>query len=61
MTEEELKKMGRPPVDNPASARLPSIRITPNKLKAYKNAARDENMILSEWVRKALDRELNRA
>jgi len=59
MTEEELKRMGRPRVDNPASARLPSIRITPDKLEAYKDAAVKKDIKLSEWVRDALDRELN--
>jgi predicted HicB family RNase H-like nuclease len=55
MTEEELKRMGRPPVENPATERLPMVRVTPEKLKAYKEAAEKEEISFSAWVRKSLD------
>jgi hypothetical protein len=59
MTEEELKRMGRPPIEDGYTSQMPRIRVTPRQLKAYKGAAEQKDMKLSEWVRGALDRELN--
>jgi len=55
MTKEERKKMGRPPLENGYSAQMPRIRLTPDKLKAYKKAAKQAKKSLSEWVRSSLD------
>ncbi len=50
------KKMGRPPVDNPASTTLPRVRVTPDKLAAYKKSAEQSGQSFSAWIRKWLDK-----
>jgi len=59
---EKLKKkkrpMGRPKSDNPSSATLPLIRVTPDKLKEYKQAAETSGSNFSHWVRGTLDKAL---
>ena len=47
---------GRPKIDNPASEKLPMIRVTKEQLDNYKNAAEEKQLSFSEWVRKALDK-----
>lgn len=47
--------MGRPKVDNPKTARLPVVQVTPDKLEAYKAAAKESGSNFSQWVRGALD------
>lgn len=63
MSEKESKKskkMGRPPVENPATERLPMVRVTPEKLQSYREKAKQEGKSFSEWVRCALDKALKR-
>jgi len=54
------KSRGRPLSDNPASERLPVVRITPDQLENYKEAAEQEEMAFSSWVRDKLDRAAKR-
>ena len=58
MTEEELKRMGRPPIEDGYTAQMPRIRVTPRQLKAYKDAAKKRDIKLSEWVRDTLNEKL---
>jgi predicted DNA binding CopG/RHH family protein len=55
------KQKGRPRSNNPATARLPNIRVTPDKLREYRDKARQEGVTFSEWVRTALERALKRS
>ena len=50
------KKMGRPPTENPASEKLPMVRVTPAQLSRYKAAAAQVGQSFSAWVRNALDK-----
>jgi predicted HicB family RNase H-like nuclease len=50
------KRMGRPPVDNPASEVLGTVRLTPEQKAAYVDAAEAEDMKLAAWVKRTLDR-----
>ena len=52
--------MGRPPIENPATEKLPMVRVTPEKLQGYKDKAKQEEKSFSEWVRCALDKALKR-
>ena len=54
------KRMGRPPIENPASKTLPRIRVTPDQLENYKEAAEHEEMAFSAWVRDKLDKAAKR-
>lgn len=50
--------MGRPvgsTIDNPMSTQLPVIRVTPQKLTEYKEAADASGSNFSQWVRSTLD------
>jgi len=54
----EKRKRGRPKgsvIANPASEALPRIRIRPDQLAAYTNAAERGGKSLSAWVRDTLD------
>lgn len=52
----EKKQRGRPPIKNPASERLPSVRVTPDQLKAYIGAAKSTGKPLAAWVKESLDK-----
>lgn len=52
-------KMGRPKKDNPATAIVPNIRVTIDRLEAYKSAAKGADKSLSQWVRDCLDDKVN--
>ena len=54
------RKPGRPKTDNPASEKLPMIRVTPEQLDNYKAAAEHEELPFSVWVREKLDRAAKR-
>ena len=54
------KRMGRPPLENPASAILPHIRVRPEELEGYRAAAGKKEMKLSAWVRSVLGRAAKR-
>ena len=64
MTEEEKKKRGRPAgyrAKNPATETLPKVRVTPDQLASYRDAAEASGQTVSAWVRGALEKEINRA
>ena len=55
----KVKKLprGRPKgstIENPASEKLPTIRLTPKDLATFKHAAKKSKMNFSEWAREAL-------
>lgn len=50
------KPRGRPPADIKASARLPVVQVTPEKLEIYKSACNRSGKTFSAWVRDALDK-----
>ena len=56
MTMEKKTRMGRPKSDNPATEKLPMIRVTGDQLKAYKTASKLSGMTFSAWVRENLDK-----
>ena len=58
MNKKTKKRAGRPPIDNPASTTLPRVRVTPDKLAAYKKAAEQSNQSFSAWIRNLLDKGL---
>lgn len=58
MKKETQKRLGRPPKHNPASVVIPPVRVTPDKLEAYKKAAEKEGLSFSAWVRGKLDKGL---
>ena len=60
MSKKKTKRMGRPPVDNPATEQLPTVRVTKDQLKHYKEAADLERQPFSQWVRSVLDKAANR-
>lgn len=63
MNEETKKRRGRPvgsKIEKPASATLPRVRITPEKLNEYKEASVNNGLTFSDWIRQALDREVKR-
>lgn len=51
-----IKRRGRPSVENPATERLPMIRLTPEQLKAYKQVAELEGLSFAAWAKTNLDR-----
>jgi len=50
------KKRGRPPLDNPANTKLPTVRLEEEQLAQYRTAALKKDETLSAWVRRHLDR-----
>ena len=56
MTMEKKTRMGRPKSDNPATEKLPMIRVTGDQLKAYKAASERQGLTFSAWVRESLDK-----
>ena len=56
----QIRKPGRPKSDNPATEKLPMIRVTPDQLENYKAAAEHEEKAFSAWVRDKLDRAAKR-
>lgn len=56
----EKKKRGRPPVTNPANERLPSVRVTPEQLQSYSDAAGARKLSLAGWIKHHLDRAAKR-
>jgi hypothetical protein len=55
MEKHKPKQMGRPKMDNPANKQLPKVRVTQDKLDAYKQAAEGSGANFSQWVRGTLD------
>ena len=49
------RRPGRPTTTNPATQRLPVVRVTPAKLDEYRNIATRMGVSISEWVRVNLD------
>lgn len=58
MKKKQAKPMGRPKIDDPADQRLPVVRVTKDKLDAYKRAAETSGSNFSQWVRGTLDKAL---
>jgi len=59
MTQSNKKKRGRPVGSksaNPANKTLPPIRVTEERLQAYKAASEGEGKSLSAWVKGLLDK-----
>ena len=56
----QKKKRGRPPVDNPATETLPTVRITVEQLDSYRDSAAAKDEPLSKWVRRNLDKAAKR-
>lgn len=56
----QKKKRGRPPIDNPATETLPTVRITADQLKSYRDAASSREESIAAWVRRNLDRATKR-
>lgn len=52
--------MGRPPVENPASTVLGTVRLTPVQRANYVKAAKACSEPLSAWVKINLDRAAQR-
>jgi len=50
------KRMGRPPVENPATEVLGTVRVTPDQRAAYSRAAELEGVKLAAWIKATLDR-----
>ena len=53
------RKRGRPKgavSNNPATERLPHIRVTPEQISSYKSEAEKRNSSLSAWVKQVLDK-----
>lgn len=57
---EHKRPAGRPRIENPASMTLPRVRVTPEKLDAYKRAAEASGASFSQWLRNSLDKAVNR-
>jgi len=56
MKSDNQNKAGRPKSENPASERLPVVRVTPEQLKTYKETAEKSDITFSAWVRGVLDK-----
>ncbi len=54
------RKPGRPKSENPATKKLPMVRVTPDQLENYKEAAEIEGLAFSAWVRTVLDKAAKR-
>ena len=54
------KKRGRPLVDNPASLRLPSPRVTQEQFDTYREAAEVNDKPLTTWMKIELDKAAKR-
>ena len=54
------KRLGRPPVKNPANQTLGRVRVTQDQIDAYTSAATSKDQSLSEWSRNALDKAAKR-
>ncbi|MGQ7844875.1 hypothetical protein ACUNV4_10380 [Granulosicoccus sp. 3-233] len=52
----QKKKRGRPPTANPATEKLPNVRVTPDQLQSYVAASKVRGESLSAWVKRNLDR-----
>jgi len=50
------KKRGRPPTDNPATEKLSNVRVTPEQLVTYSEAADTHGETMAAWVKRNLDR-----
>jgi len=50
------KKRGRPPTDNPATEKLSNVRVTPDQLTTYNEAAATHGESMAAWVKRNLDR-----
>ncbi len=48
------------PENEKASDVIPPIRVTKEQKDAYKKAAKDNGFSLSAWVKKTLDKEVNK-
>ena len=62
MTKTAKRKRGRPVGSksaNPANKTLPPIRVTDERLQAYKAASESNGMSLSAWVKGLLDKAVN--
>jgi hypothetical protein len=55
-TPEKKKRRGRPPIDNPATSRLPVVQVTPDQLVKFRAAAENNEQSFSQWVRDSLEK-----
>ena len=56
MDEKPKKPKGRPKSDDPSSVVLPPIRVTPDQLRRYREAATRAERSLSAWIRLVADK-----
>jgi len=58
MTQEKIKKRGRPKgsVSENPMVRMPDMKVKKEQLRAYKEAAEREGLNFSAWVRDKLDK-----
>ena len=56
----EKKPRGRPPIENPATETIPRVRVTPEQLQSYRDAADSKAESFSEWLRRNLDKAVKR-
>ena len=47
---------GRPKIKNPASEKLPVVRVTPDQLATYRKTAQNSGQTFSSWTRNLLSR-----
>jgi len=60
-TPSSKKKLGRPVSTDPASERLPTVRVTPAQRDSYVEAAGAQGLKVSAWVKRTLDQAVVRA
>jgi len=60
-TQPEKRKPGRPVSTDPASERLPTVRVTPAQRDAYVAAAGAAGLKTAAWIKLALDRAVARS
>lgn len=56
----EKRSRGRPPIQNPATERLPMVRVTPEQRQSYQKAAESEGMPMAGWIKRELDRAVDK-
>lgn len=56
MKEPAKRPPGRPMSENPASVRLPPIRVTPEQATRYRAAAARAGKTLSAWIKDLADK-----
>lgn len=53
---DKKKRRGRPSTPNPATEKLSNVRVTPEQVENYSNAAETHGESMAAWVKRNLDR-----